>query len=43
MHSGFTISCGPETEGSRVFGGLAQPETMLKHTNVINPKKRKLF
>jgi hypothetical protein len=30
-------------EGSRVFGGLAQPETMLKHTNMINSKNRKPF
>jgi hypothetical protein len=43
MVSGFTIACGPEIEESSFLGGPEHPETIMKQTNVMIPKKRKLF
>src|SRR4030042_3711695 len=39
MNSGFTITCGPETEGSRVLGVFAHPQTIIRHAKIINLQK----
>jgi hypothetical protein len=38
MDSGFTITWGPDLEGSSFLGGLEQPESIKRHTDMRETK-----
>jgi hypothetical protein len=38
MVSGLTITCGPDLEGSSFLGGLEQPESIKRHTDMRETK-----
>jgi hypothetical protein len=43
MVSGFTMTWGPEIEGSSFLGGVEHPERMMRQERITHLEKRKPF